>query len=228
MKTTAPRKQITQWSFSRWDTWNTCAFKAYCKYILKLPDPSGEAALRGTEVGDSIESWLAGKIPRMPAELGSLKDDGKRIKKLQPLVQLEWALDKDWKPTGWFAPNCWVRIKTDIIAHNKKEKLLEVHDGKTGRIKDVHQVQLSLYAIGGFEHYPEYTTVRTNLLYYDHPKDAQPPPRVYVREELPRLKDEWLGRVSFMLKDRVFTPKKNNGCKYCPYSKTKGGPCEIA
>lgn len=220
---------ITQWSFSRWETWFTCALKAKFKYLLKLADPSGEAALRGTEVGNSAEAWMAGTLKKMPAELKGVKPEVQRIRRLKPAVQLEWALDQQWQPTGWFAPNTWCRIKTDVVAENKKESLIEVHDGKTGRIKEVHNLQLSLYAIGAFAHFPTYDAVRVQLLYYD--QNISLPPdggRVYTRGDLPGLQDEWLGRVALMLRDKNFVPTKGDHCRWCAFSKKKGGPCPVA
>jgi CRISPR/Cas system-associated exonuclease Cas4 (RecB family) len=226
---TGKSKGITQWSFSRWETWSTCALKAMYKYVAKLDDPSGEAALRGTEVGDSVEGWLAGTIRKLPAEAAGIKTEVTRIRKLKPRIQLEWALDDKWQPTGWFADNTWCRIKTDVVAENKKEKLIEVHDGKTGRIKEIHNLQLSLYAIGAFAHFPAYDTVRVQLLYYDHnktlPEDGG---KVYDRSELKELQGDWLGRVALMLRDKVFAPTKGDHCRWCTYSRKRGGPCPVA
>lgn len=218
--------RITQWSYSRWNDWDQCPAKAKYKHVLKIKEAQGPAAARGDDVGKRAEAWLAGKEKKMPVELAGLSTESKALRTLKPAVQLQWALTTDWEPTGWFEPNTWVRIKTDIVAEVKKPKLIEIVDGKTGKVNEKHNLQLSLYAIGGFAHFALYEQVRVRLFYFDQNIVLPEGGKLYHRDELGDLQEAWLERVTPMLKDKKFEPKTGNHCRWCSYARSKNGPCE--
>jgi hypothetical protein len=217
---------ITQWSFSRWNTYTTCPFRAKCKFILKLPEPQSEAGARGDDVGKAAEAWLAGAQDTMPVEAKGLQQPMEELRKLPLLVQQEWAFTVGWQPTGWFDKDCWLRIKTDVVA-KASETRAEVVDGKTGKVRDEHKIQLDLYAVGAFCKYENIDEVRVRLFYYDQNTIAPENGKLYERSDLPMLKRQWLNRVAPMLRDDKFVPTPGNHCKWCAYRKSKGGPCEF-
>lgn len=220
--------QITQWSFSRWWDWSTCPLKAYYKHVMKIKEPGNQAMQRGTDIGRLGEDFLNGKLKRSPAEFEVFAKDLAEMKKLKAVPEGQWAFTEKWEPVDWFAKNAWVRIKIDAFYFLlKNRKSASIDDFKTGKPKDHHQLQLSLYGIGAFEKYPELEEARTRLLYLDHPQKngANPTLEIYTRDELPKMKKAWLKRVKPMLADETFKAKPGHDCRFCFFRKSNRGPC---
>ena len=238
MAMSAPGK-ITAWSFSRWQTYEDCPFKAKCKFVDKLPEPpAGPAVDRGIAMHSLAEELITGnpiakpedaeraekfraEFKAGPAKL--FKAEFAAAKKGKPLTETEWAFTKDWQATSWFGRDAWCRIKTDLVFNTKNELLIVDH--KTGKRNAAHELQLSLYAIGGFLTFSSIDKIGSQLWYFDH---GAPIPRgSYKREELPDMIATWEERVRPMLTDTRFVPKPSRACSWCPFSKAKGGPCKF-
>ena len=65
--------------------------------------------------------------------------------------------------------------------------------------------------------------VDTNLWYLDAGEERG---RTFMRSEVPGLKKHWEKRSKAMLADTSFKATPGDACRWCAYSKTKGGPCE--
>lgn len=219
-------ERITQWSFSRWETYTQCPAKARFKYLLKLPDPSGPAAERGTQYHKLAEDFVLKKLPRLPVELKDFHQEFTALRAARGVkCEMEWAFTAQWQPTGWFDRDCWARIKTDVL-RPQGTKRAAIVDHKTGKIReDKHQKQLKLYAVGGFYQYPKLEAIDVELWYLDHQHILE---GQFTREQLPELQQEWEALVQPMLTERRFKPTPSaDSCKWCPYAKDKGGPCRF-
>lgn len=220
-------QQITSWSFSRWSDYDQCPAKAKYKHIDKLREPPNEAMTRGIRIHKAAEDFLAGKAKQLPEDLKLLKKEYTDMKKLMPRCEQEWALDSEWKPTGWFDKNAWLRIKMDAEARAKGDPTtMLADDTKTGKPRGGYGAQMSLYALGGFFLYPMIQKVRTRLLFTDHGPSATVVEE-FERKDAPVLQKDWLKRIKAMLNDKRFAPKPGNYCMWCHFSKSKGGPCKF-
>jgi hypothetical protein len=83
---------------------------------------------------------------------------------------------------------------------------------------------MSLYGLGGMLKYPHVKVVHTHLWYLD---SGNPITITYDAKELPKLRESWNKKVTPMLNDTRFSPKPGNHCRWCTFSKTKGGPCKF-
>lgn len=220
---TAPQK-ITQWSYSRWSCYEDCPAKAKYKFIDRLSEPGSTAMDRGSAIHKMAEEWVAApKATALPVELKTYADDFKLARRGRPIVEQEWAFTINWEPTGWFAKDCWCRVKTDLVFWRKDE--LVIVDHKTGKRRDDHLKQLSLYAIGAFLMYDSIDKISSELWYLDQGKPqtfAQ-----YERSELPDMKEAWEQKTKAMLNDTMFAPKPGNSCRWCHFRKENGGPCKF-
>jgi hypothetical protein len=228
---------IEAWSFSRWETYETCPFKACCKFVLKLPEESGPAADRGTAIHKLAEDYLLGRIPRQPKELAKLKPVYAAMKKEKPEAEVEFAMTREWEPTGWFARGekaAWCRVKIDALTPPTVAKpIVFIRDHKTGgldkngkfKTEKVEQAepQLELYGIAGFKRHPIAKEVKTQLLFVD--AGIATLEKTYLLKELPVLIARWAKRVVKMLSDTAYAPRPGDYCRYCTYAKSKGGPC---
>ena len=139
MSPTKAIKMIVAWSFSRLDTYLGCPQKAKFKFLDKLPEPPAPALERGSAIHKLCEGYLIGTIKRLPKELKLFAEEFKALRKIAKHLQVEaeLAFDKDWKPVGWFAYDCWCRIKVDLMYDDPYETdTRAVTDWKTGKRPD--------------------------------------------------------------------------------------------
>lgn len=224
----APEKitgKITAWSFSRLQDYRSCARKAYYKHVAKLKEPGNAAMDRGSAIGKMAEDFIRGTLKVCPPEVAAFKEEFLELRKRKATTEEQWAFDKDWNEVDWFAAEAWLRVKTDIHSFDLKSNTLIVIDNKTGKIREEHLEQLKLYALGGFLKFPTVEFVDVRLWYLDQAAEVPEEPKVYSRSELPALKAYWLKETKAMLADTRFAPKPGYGCRYCFFSKSKGGPC---
>jgi hypothetical protein len=88
-----------------------------------------------------------------------------------------------------------------------------------------YEPQLELYAIAGMEHYPTAPRARTQLWFTDQGIVHEENEAGYTRAKLPALKKAWEKRIIPMMSDTKFSPRPGNYCRWCHFSKAKGGPC---
>jgi hypothetical protein len=238
-----PLTQITAWSYSRFQTYSECPFKAKCSILLKIKEPQNEARARGEAVHKIAQAYVeAPKVPtlaQLPGPekvkeefskmLNTFKKDFAELRKQKATCEHQWAFTKDWKSTSWFGSDAWLRIMCDAVYLTAKklgkglvENKLTIIDHKTGKQREEHEKQRSLYALGGFLLYPDVTEIKAEHLYLD---SGERQPTTYVRADLPDLQKEWLNKTKAMLADKRFPPKPGYYCGYCFYSKAKNGPC---
>lgn len=229
---------ITSWSFSRYNIYKQCPFKAKLLFIDKLKEPGSEAMDRGAEIHTLAEQYIKGKLARLPKELAEFKNEFTKLKKLYtrkvPAMMVEdtWAFTKDWDETTWDDwVGCWVRIKLDC-AHEEEEGVLIVTDWKTGKYREElipdYMEQLELYALGALLMMPHIHSVNVRLAFLDVPKMHPEPdePLIFTQADLPKLKKLWEKRVKPMLADKKFAPRPNDKCRWCHFragNKANGG-----
>lgn len=223
-------QRITSWSYSRWKQYEECPAKARYKFILRLPEPQGDAAARGDTIHKGAEEYVQGIRKTLPKELSSFKQEFQGIKKVKGVAaELSLAYTNKWiacSPTDW--NRAWVRIKIDLVTPPDKAGEVLIADVKSGKVRDEYQEQLELYAVAGFLQWPQAARVRGQLWYVDQGviKPEDPDAGVFQRKELPKLIKLWDQRTKPMLNDTVFAPRAGRYCSWCHFSKSKGGPCK--
>lgn len=230
---------IKAWSFSRYSVYKLCPAKAKYLFLDKLKEPKSPAMERGAYIHDLAEKYIKGTLARLPVELKEFADDFKAHraqykKKINGMVvEDQWAFTAGWDETTWNDwVKCWLRIKIDC-AHHLDEKTLRVRDWKTGKFRDElneeYLEQLELYALTSLMLHPHIDNVQVELVYLDQGLIFPNPdkPLVYTRSQLPSLKKTWEKRVKPMLSDKRFAPRPNDKCRWCFFSRSKGGPCKF-
>lgn len=215
---------ITSWSYSRYGTYEQCAFKAKMLYIEKFKEPSSLALDKGVAVHAEIERYLKLKDEPLPQCAIKLCADYEELKAKKPYVELEVCFNKDWQPVDWFAKDAWVRIKIDALVKDSDYCLIIDH--KTGRVRDSYEPQLELYALTGLLMFPNVNVVDTELWFVDAGRKLEG--QRYTRDDLEMLKARWTDRVTPMLTDTIFNPTPNQYCGYCHFRKSNGGLCPNA
>lgn len=241
------KTKITAWSFSRWYTYDRCPNKLSFQVHHKLKEPPNAAMKRGIEVHNKAEDYVTKKTNRMAPELKNFADDFKDLRN-HPAVKCEdqWCFDAKWGEQEWFSKQAWLRVKMDahhpIIEQYEHPEAwaayndimgenAELLDGGTHRAIDfktgkpnptLGELQTSLYALSTFKLLPDVQAVLTELWFLDSGEIVE---SVYLREDLKLLEKEWKDRTKKMLNDTRFDPTPGSQCKWCHFSKQKGGPC---
>ena len=237
-------EKITSWSYSRFNLWDECAFKANQKFIKKIAEPGSPQMDRGNIVHKALENYLKGYASKLvldkqcqPKAFGTLFKKIRDKRKADPasvFVEDTFAFRSDWSETTWNDwDGCWLRVKIDCATVDGDVDDVKVHvrDWKTGRFREndsaKYALQLDLYALGSLIKYQtaKSVTVTPSLVYLD--EGIEYSPRAYDLSDLPRLKKEWSARVKPMLADTKFVPKPNNWCGRCFYRKDNGGACKF-
>lgn len=222
---------ITAWSYSRYADYKQCPLRFKLKYIEKRPEPGSPAMQRGSDIHKLGESFLAGKgvskkKPKVPQEYQYFRDEMLQLLDLNPMVEQQWGFKRDWTPTSWFGNDTWLRIICDVgVVYDDGDA--DLIDFKTGRKYDTNEEQVELFSTSIFNKFPDVNKVTTRLWYLDidPEKDENEVTREYTRAEAAAIMKDWEKKVVPMFKDKRFAPTPNEKCRWCAFSKDKGGPC---
>lgn len=238
-------KMFKSWSYSRYMSWRQCSLRAKLEHLVKLPTPKNDAMKRGADLHDGISAYLLGKTKVPPIgrddhldSVRALLDELRERKKRMPetlLVEEDWGFKRDWSETAWDDwDGCWLRMKVDAGWLETPAELVIV-DWKSGKFRDTevpaYAEQLELYAAGALSRMPLVEVVRPKLVYVDlgFTYDGRfngGKLLEFRRKDLPKLQRAWEKRVGPMLLDTKFPPKPSNLCRWCPFTKAAGGPCQ--
>ena len=242
-----------RWSFSQWETYNSCPQKWKFQSILKLPRmPPGPAAARGLDMHDRAEKYILGQIDLETCVNGDPnarfgdKTAAKISRKYIPLLdsyrnheggmkftEYKVAFDSGWylcPPANKHAAAIAVldAVKVGSAYWDKSSETADICDiaeWKSGKPKDTHADQRKLYAMFGARLWLKPIT-RVTTYYLE---DTAPPARLTLKSEegFENLKILWQGRIDEMRTNSICAPKPSWGCNYCDYAKRAGGPCQF-
>lgn len=214
------------WSLSKLGTYEKCAFQYKERYINKVPSPPSPAAQRGLDMHKVMELYVKGELDELLPKLEFYKPflDGLRNDPECTLFpEYQVAMTDEWKPTPWDAPEgVWWKGVLDLLV--KHPRRLAWYDWKTGKIYADHEDQKQIYTIAALEHYPEYDEVDAYHVYLDSGEQTL---KTFHRDQLGSMKVSFKSRVEHMQRDTEFIPNPGFHCRYCPYSKSKGGNCRF-
>ena len=218
---------ITAWSYSRYADYKQCPLRFKLKHIDKLPEKPNPAMQRGGDIHKEGERFLTAKArkPKVPENYRHFNDEMLHLLKLAPMVEQQWGFTREWTPTEWFARDTWLRIVCDVVV-KYDDHTVDLIDFKTGRKYDTNEEQVELFSCAPFIKWPEVNHVTTRLWYLDQ-KDDNEVIREYTRDEFEGIKAGWESKIVAMFKDKRFAPTPNDKCRWCDYSKAKGGPCQF-
>ena len=215
---------MSTWSYSRWSDYATCPALYKFKYLDKYPSPASPAMARGTKIHELAEGYVTKQILGLPSQLEKHAEEFAALRATKGVVaEEEWGFTAEWKPTGYFDHDVWLRAKCDAAVPRKRTT--RVIDYKTGREYPTHQQQTSLYALAAFFRYPETREVQTEFWYVDSGNTVT---QGFDRSEVPDMLEVWHARVEPLMTDTSFQATPGESCrKYggCSMGKSKGGPC---
>jgi hypothetical protein len=211
-------------SYTKISMYMECPAKKRYKYDERRAVEQSPSAARGTRYHSAIEQSLGGDstVPGTAEfpELGFYSNYLARLRDNGAKAEYKFAITREWTPTLWESNDAWligvadVWIPTAPVAH--------VQDWKTGKIYDSHEKQGEFYATCLFSEVAEAYEVKATFIYTDLKKERN---KTYHRNLLPELRQRWTARIERMERDTECAPTPSYGCKWCSFSKAKGGPC---
>lgn len=209
-------------SFSSIKMFENCPLRYYHQRIIKsVVDQGSDASLHGERIHKYIEERLKGTLDEQYAS---------EIAKLEPVIasiemaaqggtletEQQLALNKDLKPTTWFAKDAWMRSILDVCVRRGKKAL--VCDWKTGKRRPDF-TQLELFALQVFAHYPEIEKVEVGFIWT---QDLAFDRETYRRKDAPAMWASLLERVTRIeqaYNSDVWPARPSGLCRYCPRQK---------
>ena len=97
------------------------------------------------------------------------------------------------------------------------------------RPNPAYDAKLSIYATAVLTAYPKVRQVACVLAFIDGPpgRNEVVSGGLATRRDLPTLQRKWKGKAGVMLGDSIFAPNPTIACRWCPFSRAKGGPCSF-
>jgi hypothetical protein len=238
-----------RWSFSQFETYNSCPAKWKFQNVLKLPRSApGPAAARGLDMHDRAEKYIKGEISLEECQYGDPtksfgdKKPAKIHEKYIPILdayrdhptgdkgcEKKLAFTDGWYLTGSKDPKAACIAVLDayrfIRPHTTVTGVLEIGEWKSGKPKDTHSDQRKLYAMFGYKAFLA-DEVRVTTFYLE---DTAPPERLVLKSQsgFDKLAAMWDSRIQTMRGDQICAPKPSFGCNWCDFAKSKGGPCQF-
>ena len=233
-----------RWSFSQWETYETCPAKWNYASRLRLPrQPPGPAAARGLDAHDRVEKYITGAIEadeclngtgqrfgskgtaRIAPKYLTVFDSFKNHPNGDRYAELEISLDHDWHLCGGGLTNKKAFVNGFMDAARVADGTAYVGEWKTGQPKATHKDQRLLYSLFALRKWLGIDQVITTTYYLE---DTAPPQQTVVKASAEeKLKTIWLQRTDQMQKDTILAPRPNQWCKWCDFSAAQGGPCKF-
>lgn len=217
------------WSYSRLGTWESCPKQyEYC-YIEKVQvgeEAISPAASRGQDIHDKAEQYLLGNTHIYPHELQKVAGHAMMLKAKKAEPEVKIAVREDWTPTDYEADDVYFRAIVDVTYHtiDPDYKIVHIEDWKTGQQYPEHAVQLDTYVAVAAANHPDADEFRTRLIYID--QGVITPPKKITKNRIEGMRIMLAGRVANAERDTIFPTKPGSQCRWCDYSKKKGGPCQ--
>ena len=178
------------YSYSSIKTYEECPAKYKFSRILRLPQPSGPAAERGTLIHAEIEEALNGGLVLLSADVEHLANSIEVWRKSGAQSELEFAFDKHWHEVSYKSDSAIFRGIIDLYMEHDDQAV--VIDFKTGKERD-YQDQVKVYSAAILATKPHINSVRNIIEFIDQKKTKEYVP--VRRENLSELKSLLIGRL---------------------------------
>lgn len=207
------------YSYSRWKLYDQCPAKYKFKYIDKLPeDPPGPAVARGLEIHKMAEDYVNGTCQEFNPIFSYFEKGLDRLKNLYSFgngfteKRIEIS-NRDWAYS--------LQGIIDYQYINEDSNECTIIDYKTGNIYQDHADQGEFYCLLATLKDSTLESISSEFWYIDKNK-------ILIFDFNPiGMLDKWLNRFDSLHNDTEYDYKENQYCKYCSYSKKRGGPCTI-
>lgn len=212
--------KVTPWSYTSLNDFETCPRRFYLTRVAKVvKEGQSEAMAEGNRVHKALELFVKDGIP-LPETYKKYHAMAAKITATPgtKIAEFSFGLNRELKPTTFFAKDVWVRGKLDLTVLRPRSAI--VIDYKTGKRKeDIHQ--LRLFAGVAFRSFPAIERVATGYAWLpDNKLDTES----FTRDDDPLIWQGFAIRVHRMEeagRTNQFPPRPSGLCrKHCPVGRT--------
>lgn len=213
------------WSYSGLTLFEQCAKRFFHERIAKdVKEEKSEHQDWGDFVHKSFHNRVAHKT-KLPPELSrheallSQFDDKTQFEIVH--TERKWAIDRNYRPTGYFDNNVWGRCLGDLVAvlpsfagASPSAKAVAL-DWKTGKIRE-DETQLKITSAFVFEYYPHVQVVDSAFVWL---KDDKISATTMARGERMKVWAELLPRINAMeqaIANSTMPANPSRLCGWCP------------
>ncbi len=215
------------YSHSRINTFKKCKAKYKFAYIDKVEvnREYSPAMERGTKVHKSLEMFMQKGTellhPDIHKHYGQFFFGIRENYTVQP--EAKWAFTWDWKPCDYDDKDCMIRGFMDL-KFVPEDEAIQVFEYKTGKKYEDHADQRFVYGLAALLQHPDKEGVDVTTIYLDGKFND----KVHYAASM-------LDNYKFFMKEDIdaiencedFIPEPQFGCRWCPYRRTNGGPCQF-
>ena len=213
-------------SYSGLGSYNKCPSQFKRRYITKEQGAgyvSAPAAERGTRLHKSVEDLINGKIDRLPEEINQYTQFFLNLREQGAIAEKKFCLTQNWQFTDFEDhENGMIRGMIDVTLPDPEEKEHTVYELKTGKEYDDHPQQRNLYGMVELMAYPKVEKVRVIGVYMDLNLNRE---TTYYQNMIESYRYLWLRKINKVQPPQPYPMRPGWYCKFCPYSKGKGGLC---
>lgn len=215
-------------SYTAWSTYKKCPAQYKHRYVERLPMPSSAAAQRGTNMHAVVEKLVQHEDIPIPEEFSNLEgysDFFHMLGDKGAIAELGFRLDENWEPTE-DKEKTYVRGYIDIIVP-PIEGTIYIYELKSGKKYPDHVEQRNFYGTASLclPWDEEVEQVEVIGVYLDSMQNES---NVYPAGMLRTYKYLWDQKMQQMEVPESLVPNPGYYCRWCPYSKDKGGPCKFS
>lgn len=236
---------LVDFSYSRIDTYNSCAAKYFYSYVLKEPRQFNAPAVLGNIVHDVLENVLENNkqldIEELQSEYNNVigiwdpdnNIDSNLIDVGRHIINEFFDTNKDTSFNIYdkelefdFIIGSY-RIRGFIDRVDKIDNHIFITDYKTGKwevtLKDVpNNLQLGIYALALSEIFPD-SKIRAELYYL---RSGKRKGHLFSSEDIENIKVRLVKNIKQIIDDTSFLPTTNvRTCSYCDHAKS--GACGV-
>jgi hypothetical protein len=209
-------------SYSGMSLYEDCPRLWHHRYILGNRGESNAAAERGTLLHAQLEEYFKGNTPYPGTDkcLGPWKGYMEKLFLQNPSPEEEVAVDSNWQPVAFDAPNAYFRGKKDLDI--KCDSHAEIYDWKSGKIYPSHVSQGKAYlALSPYD-----CDFIVRFVYLDIPTHVEE--WKYKEEDKIREREILTRKIEVIRLDETWRPTPGEKCRWCDLSWRRGGDCTAA
>jgi hypothetical protein len=141
---------------------------------------------------------------------------GLRNRGMKP--EVKWGLNAKWEACEFDDEDCMLRgVMDGVLEHH-------VYEFKTGKRYEEHFDQMTMYGMAQLIRHPDVDSVTVTNIYFDSGSNRQ---HTYSRDMLGNYMQGFYHKVMQVLNEKEYAPNPSYACRWCDFSRQKGGPCEF-
>jgi ATP-dependent exoDNAse (exonuclease V) beta subunit len=211
------------WSLTSVSTFEKCPRQYKYRYVDRLPGKKSAAAQRGVDQHKIFEQFMKKEVEQLLPHHDYYESFLRHLRDMENYPEVKLAVRNDWSKCEWDDEQVWWRGVLDLLVFPSPD-IAVIYDWKTGKIWPDHDDQKDLYSIVVAATFPDVREVRAVHVYIDLGKSRQ---RTYGLSDLLQMRSKWESRSRVALHSTEFIPNPSYSCRFCPFSRESGGPCEF-